>query len=88
MGKPEMSGKFRTFSIVCVVCALLACGNNLAGDQYMDRADRYLKRGDLKAAEIELKNAIQQDQQNALARVMLGDLYLRTGDAVSAEIEL
>src|SRR5690606_39217543 len=43
--------------------------------------------GDLKAAELELKNALQRDPNSAEARVLLGKVHLQLGDARSAEKE-
>ncbi len=51
-------------------------------------AASYRERGDLAAAAIQLKNALQQDPANARARALLGELYLETGNPVSAEKEL
>jgi cellulose synthase operon protein C len=50
-------------------------------------ADHYLASGDLKAAEIELRNAIRQSPQDPLLRTRLARVYLQLGDPVSAERE-
>jgi putative PEP-CTERM system TPR-repeat lipoprotein len=47
-----------------------------------------LEKGDVAAAVIQLRNAIQQDPNNLEARKVLGEVYLRGGDATSAEKEL
>lgn len=47
-----------------------------------------LEKGDVAAAVIQLRNAVQQDPNNFEARKVLGEVYLRGGDATSAEKEL
>jgi putative PEP-CTERM system TPR-repeat lipoprotein len=51
-------------------------------------AKEYLARKDFKASEIQLKNALQQEPQNAEARYLLGLSLNESGDFVSAEKEL
>ncbi|EWY41487.1 hypothetical protein N825_27380 [Skermanella stibiiresistens SB22] len=55
---------------------------------YYDDAVRQLQSGNASAAQIQLRNALQQDGDNLKARQLLGQLHLRTGDPVSAEKEL
>lgn len=55
---------------------------------YVQSAKTYLEKDQLRTAVIELKNALQEDPNNAEARVLLGTTYLRAGDPVSAEKEL
>src|SRR5262252_7019295 len=50
-------------------------------------AEQYLVKGDLKAAEIELRNAVRQSPDNPVIRARLGQVYLDLGDAASAERE-
>ena len=47
-----------------------------------------LAHGDLRGAQLELRNAILKDPNNAEAHYELGRLQLRVGDAVAAEKEL
>lgn len=56
--------------------------------EYVQRAKDLESKGELKASVIELKNAVQQDPNNAQARLLLGQLYLRLKDGFSAEKEL
>lgn len=56
--------------------------------EYLAEAQAYLKKGELAAAVIQLKNAIKQDPKNKLARQTLGEVYLLGGDGVGAEKEL
>src|SRR3984893_10310417 len=50
-------------------------------------AEQYIAQGDLKAAEIQLRNAIRDAPQDPVLRARLGDVYLRLGDAPAAERE-
>src|SRR5271167_251837 len=50
-------------------------------------AEQYIVQGNLKAAEIELRNAVRDAPQDPLLRARLAEVYLRLGDAVSAERE-
>src|SRR5215472_263380 len=53
----------------------------------MKDAEQYLGKGDLKAAEIELRNAVRQSPDDPVIRARLAQVYLDLGDAVSAERE-
>ena len=53
----------------------------------MTDAEQYLAKGDLKAAEIELRNAVRQSPDNPVIRARLAQVYLDLGDATSAERE-
>src|SRR5438270_1280712 len=50
-------------------------------------AEQYLAQGDLKAAEIELRNAIREAPQDPVLRARLAEVYLQLGDVLSAERE-
>lgn len=50
-------------------------------------ADQDIVKGDLKAAEIELRNAVREAPQDPQIRVKLAKVYLSLGDPVSAERE-
>jgi putative PEP-CTERM system TPR-repeat lipoprotein len=54
---------------------------------YMSNARDSLKKGDLKSAQIDLRNAIRNDPQNAEAHFLLGRVSFELGDAVAAERE-
>lgn len=51
-------------------------------------ARQYRQTGDINAALIQLKNALQKDPDNRDARRLLGEVYIDQADAVSAEKEL
>ena len=50
-------------------------------------ADHLIASGNLKAAEIELRNAVQESPQDPLLRSQLARVYLQLGDPISAERE-
>jgi len=54
---------------------------------YYQDAVNYLKKGDINAAIIQLKNSLQKDPNNTDSRRLLGEVYLRIGNAPAAEKE-
>src|SRR5271166_5474900 len=50
-------------------------------------AEQYVANGNLKAAEIELRNAIRESPQDPVIRARLAEVYLQLGDNVAAERE-
>jgi putative PEP-CTERM system TPR-repeat lipoprotein len=66
---------------------LAACGRTQSAESLLADAKQYQQKGDLKAALIQLKNAVEKSPQNADARLQLATLELRMGDAASAEKE-
>jgi putative PEP-CTERM system TPR-repeat lipoprotein len=54
---------------------------------YVKDAEQYIVQGNLKAAEIELRNAIRDAPQDPVLRARLAEVYLQLGDALSAERE-
>jgi putative PEP-CTERM system TPR-repeat lipoprotein len=54
---------------------------------YMSNARDSLKKGDLKSAQIDLRNAVRGDPQNAEAHFLLGRVSIELGDPVAAERE-
>lgn len=54
---------------------------------YMADARASLKKGDLKSAQIDLRNAVRADPQNAEAHYMLAKVAIELGDPVAAERE-
>ncbi len=55
---------------------------------YLSNAHDALKKGDIRAAEIDLRNAVRSDPQNAEAHYWLGRVSLELGDPVAAEREV
>ena len=75
--------------LVSLVISLLAgCESKLSDAEYVEKAQAYLDQGEVKAASIELKNAIQRNPENAQARWLLGKLHLDLGNGAAAEKEL
>jgi putative PEP-CTERM system TPR-repeat lipoprotein len=58
-----------------------------AADGYIDDARRYLEKGEVKSAVIQLKNALQGDPSHVEARLLLAGSYLVLGDAPAAAKE-
>lgn len=55
---------------------------------YVEDAERYLEAGNIRAAIVQLKNALREDPSDIDARFLLGTIYLGVEDGVSAEKEL
>lgn len=55
---------------------------------FLERAQEYFAEGDMEAASVELKNALQRHPNDAEARFLLGKVHLQLGDPASAEKEL
>src|SRR5262250_1245033 len=75
---------------VAVAAALLAIGvgaNAKGSSNSVKESVQYLAKGDLKAAEIEMRNAIRQSPDDPVIRARLAQVYLDFGDAASAERE-
>lgn len=73
------------------VCALAAAGCDEADivgtETLVERAQEARSKGDLPAAAIDLKAALQQEPDSAAAHFLLGQIYLDIGDGASAEKE-
>ena len=61
---------------------------NAESVRYYEDARAYLKKGDINAAAIQLKNAIRADESNVDARFDLAAIYLSRFDGANAEKEL
>lgn len=75
-------------SSIFMMAGLSACSNNESTASLLAEAKQYQQKGDMKAAMIQLKNAVAKSPEDAEARVQLGMLHLEMGDAVSADKEL
>lgn len=73
------------------LCTALVLAGGLAlpvaaqAANHLKDAQAALKKGDLRTAEIELRNAVRDDPQNAALRFDLAEVELRLADPVSAE---
>ncbi|MPZ46740.1 MAG: PEP-CTERM system TPR-repeat protein PrsT [Betaproteobacteria bacterium] len=76
----------RSLIFLCAALVLISCSES-AGDLF-EQAKRSHERGELSAAVVHLKGAIQQAPQDAALRLYLGRLYNAAYDGASAEKEL
>lgn len=67
--------------------SMTACSENNP-QILLNEARAHRDRGELRSAVIQLKNALQHDNNLADARLLLGEVYLEQGEALSAEKEL
>ncbi|MFO1428961.1 MAG: XrtA/PEP-CTERM system TPR-repeat protein PrsT [Candidatus Competibacteraceae bacterium] len=82
---------FKKIIILLVIGGFLVITNavgKMSDTEYVERARQYQNKGDLQAAVIDLKNALQQNPANVEARLLLGTLYVRLGNGASAQKEL
>ena len=89
---PSMSERaaFRSLSAVAVLVGALfsAAGSSARTEEaesYNQSADQLLKKGDLRGAAIQLRNAIQKDPEDGLLRLKLAEIDLRLGEPLAAE---
>jgi cellulose synthase operon protein C len=83
----NMSFAGRLFALCLLGGLLAACGKKSESD-FLAAANAALKKGDNKAAIIELKSALQKNGQSGEARFLLGKTLLEAGDANGAVLEL
>ena len=67
---------------------LAACHRNESTASLLAEAQQYKQKGDLKAALIQLKNAVEKSPEDGEARLQLGTLELEMNDIQSADKEL
>jgi putative PEP-CTERM system TPR-repeat lipoprotein len=86
----RLPGNRWTRAVVAAIATMLAGAAWAAADAqaHMERAQKLFDGGDIRAATVELKNALQQDPSLVPARHLLGRAYLSLGDGLSAEKEL
>jgi tetratricopeptide (TPR) repeat protein len=87
MTKRSLLALHRPFRLGLMLCAL-AAPPLWADDAVVSKAQDLFDAGNYSAAEIELKNLLQADPNQAEARVLLGQIYLRGGNGAAAEKEL
>jgi cellulose synthase operon protein C len=77
------------YVIAAAAVSLFACPVAYADESAasIKQAEQQVAKGDLKAAEIELRNAIRQTPQDPALHARLADVYLQLGDVASAERE-
>ena len=78
---------WRLFGVL-TVCTVAAWPLGGYAADYLANAKLALQKGDLKAAQIQLLNAVKGDPQNAEARFLLAHVEFDLGDPVAAEREV
>lgn len=76
------------FSLALLAGAPLAVGADAPEARHLEQARAYSTAGDLRAAMVELKNALQINPESAEARLWLGYVYAELGEGAAAEKEL
>lgn len=71
-----------------LTAGLSGCNRTQSTETLLTEANTYRQKGDIKAALIQLKNAVANNPENGEARLALGSLQLSSGDFVTAEKEL
>jgi cellulose synthase operon protein C len=75
--------------VVALAAGVSGCGrSSFTVEEHLERGLNFEQQGQLAAASIEYRNALQQDPSNAQGRYRLGMLLLRSGDGAGAEGEL
>lgn len=75
--------------VVTVAAVVAGCGSvSKTADEYVQDAQQQRLSGNLNAAVLDLKSALQKSPDNGAARYMLGEIYIDIGDGASAEKEL
>lgn len=73
--------------ILLVFGLMSACGLAMDNEDRLDRAQKAYEDEDFQAAVIDVKNVLQDEPDNAQARILLGRASLRVNDPESAEKE-
>ncbi|MGX2041230.1 XrtA/PEP-CTERM system TPR-repeat protein PrsT [Methylocaldum sp. MU1018] len=63
-------------------------GQSGADENLLGQARDYIRKGEIKAAVIQLKNLLQSEPENSEARMLIGESYLKLGDGPAAAKEL
>jgi putative PEP-CTERM system TPR-repeat lipoprotein len=74
--------------VALALASIGGCDDGKTTDEYLASARTHRAAGEVSAAIIDLKNALQRDPKRSAARLLLAQLYLDLPDAVSAEAEL
>lgn len=80
-------GRHRILPLLVMSMAISACNTKAPAD-LIESADGYLKKGDIKAAVIQVKDALSQNQELPRGRFLLGKIFLESGDPAAAIVEL
>lgn len=85
---PTLPRVSRLLAVLLCASALAACDRSKPPEELLAEARSAFERNDLQTTAIHLKNLLQQDPSNPVARFELGRVYMQTGDAPSAVKEL
>lgn len=85
-----MRSKILIFFLVLTPLLVGGCEqtSHLTEQEHIQKAKEFEAKGDLKAAIINLKNALEKNPQSPQPRWLLGELYVKVGDGAAAEKEL
>lgn len=87
-----MSQRVNKLALATMVAALstglVACKKQESSETLVAQAKQYQQKGDMNAAMIQLKNALQANPDDAEARFMLASAYIENGDGAAAEKEI
>ncbi|GHA37185.1 XrtA/PEP-CTERM system TPR-repeat protein PrsT [Photobacterium aphoticum] len=78
---------FKSSSTALALSLLLTACNTETPEEHISNARSYLSEGNINAAILELKNAIQQAPENIESRHLLAATYLQLGNFAAAEKE-
>ncbi len=78
----------RTLGASLVALSFSACSGNETPDSLLSKAQDSIRASDPRSAEIHLKNLLQQEETNAEARFLLGEIHRQSNDLRFAEKEL
>jgi putative PEP-CTERM system TPR-repeat lipoprotein len=87
MPKAQRRYMWRSLAFAALLAILSLGANAKDSSTSVKDAEQYLAKGDLRAAEIELRNAVRQSPDNPVIRARLAQVYLDIGDATSGERE-
>ncbi len=83
----RVSFPLKQITVLIITLSLFACGMGKNDAQLVSTAKTYLAEKKLRAATLELKNALQKNPKNAEARYLLGKINLVIGDYETAQKE-
>lgn len=80
-----------TLTRLALCCALLLGGcsqENLTTEEHVQRAKDFSRQGKTQEAQIELRNALQQDPKNPQVHLLMAEMSMAIGNPYLAEVEL
>jgi putative PEP-CTERM system TPR-repeat lipoprotein len=74
--------------LAMAMLVLGGCGDRKTAEEHTKNGEAHLLAGDVRAAIVDLKNALQKEPNNARARLLLGQAYNEISESSNAEAEL